>query len=124
MTLGAGEKSIIVTRKVGPAGSVLSTQYASAIVEFARQLAQQGGLTNVETQVMDGEGLTLLDASFDPVLPDMMSNKPNGSTQVSWTWLPSSHQMAYIQQRYRPATAPIPVETAYPKLIAITTDQN
>lgn len=65
---GAGEQSITVAQKVGPTGFVLATDIAPAILEFARQMAQQAGLTNIETQVMDGEQLTVPDASFDAVI--------------------------------------------------------
>ncbi|GAA4449818.1 methyltransferase domain-containing protein [Nibrella saemangeumensis] len=65
---GAGEQSITVARKVGSTGYVLATDIAPAILEFAQQMARQAGLTNIETKVMDGENLTLPDASFDVVI--------------------------------------------------------
>lgn len=65
---GAGEQSITAAKKVGPSGYVLATDLSSNILEFAKQMAQQAGLKNIETKVMDGENLTLEDESFDAVI--------------------------------------------------------
>lgn len=65
---GAGEQSITAARKVGPTGLVLATDIAPNILEFARQMAKQAGLDNVQTEIMDGENLTLPDNSFDAVI--------------------------------------------------------
>ncbi len=65
---GAGEQSITTAKKVGTSGYVLATDIASNILEFAQQMATLAGLNNIETQVMDGENLTLPDATFDAVI--------------------------------------------------------
>ncbi len=65
---GAGEQTIMTARRVGPTGSVLATDLSSNILDFARQAARETGLTNVETQVMDGENLELPEGSFDAVI--------------------------------------------------------
>ena len=65
---GAGEQSITVANKVSATGYVLATDISSNILEFAQQMAKQAGLNNIETQVMDGENLTLADATFDAVI--------------------------------------------------------
>lgn len=65
---GAGEQSITAAKKVGTSGYVLATDISSNILEFAKQMAQNSGVTNIETKVMDGENLTLEDASFDAVI--------------------------------------------------------
>lgn len=65
---GAGEQSIITAKKVGTSGYVLATDISSNILEFAKQMAQQAGLNNIETKVMDGENLTLEDETFDAVI--------------------------------------------------------
>lgn len=65
---GAGEPSITTAKKVGATGRVLATDISSNILDFARQMAQQAGVSNVETKVMDGENLTLEDATFDAVI--------------------------------------------------------
>lgn len=65
---GAGEQSITTAKKVGTSGYVLATDISSNILEFAQQMAKQAGLNNIETQVLDGENLTLPDATFDSVI--------------------------------------------------------
>ena len=65
---GAGEQSITTAKKVGPSGHVLATDISSNILEYAKQMAQQAGLNNIETKVMDGENLTLEDETFDAVI--------------------------------------------------------
>jgi SAM-dependent methyltransferase len=65
---GAGEQSITVAQKVGPAGYVLATDISSNILEYAKDMARQNGLNNIETKVMDGENLTVENDSFDAVI--------------------------------------------------------
>lgn len=65
---GAGEQSITTAKKVGPSGYVLATDISSNILEYAKQMAQQAGVNNIETKVMDGENLTLEDETFDAVI--------------------------------------------------------
>lgn len=65
---GAGEQSITTAKKVGPSGYVLATDISSNILEFAKQLAKNAGVNNIETRVMDGENLTLEDETFDAVI--------------------------------------------------------
>lgn len=65
---GAGEQAIVTAKRVGPAGSVLATDISSNILKFAQTAALQAGLSNVKTQVMDGENLELPDDSFDAVI--------------------------------------------------------
>lgn len=65
---GAGEQSITTAKKVGATGYVLATDISSNILEFAKQMAKQAGLENIETKVMDGENLTVPDSTFDAVI--------------------------------------------------------
>jgi len=65
---GAGEQSITAAKKVGPSGYVLATDISANILEYAKQMAQQAGVNNIETKVMDGENLTVEDGSFDAVI--------------------------------------------------------
>lgn len=65
---GAGEQSIRAARRVGASGRVLATDVAPNILAFAARMAAQTGLSNIATQVMDGENLDLPDASFDAVI--------------------------------------------------------
>lgn len=65
---GAGEQTITTAKKVGETGYVLATDISPNILEFAQQMAKQAGLNNIETQVMDGENLTIPDSTFDAVI--------------------------------------------------------
>ncbi|MBS0663964.1 MAG: methyltransferase domain-containing protein [Verrucomicrobia bacterium] len=65
---GAGEPAVSAATRVGPGGHVLATDLSEGIVELARQVALERGLGQIETRAMDGENLTLPDASFDAVL--------------------------------------------------------
>lgn len=65
---GAGEQSISAAKKVGASGYVLATDISSNILEYAKKMARENDLNNVETRVMDGENLELDDASFDAVI--------------------------------------------------------
>ncbi len=65
---GAGEQSITTAKRVGATGYVLATDISSNILEFAEQMAKQAKLENIETKVMDGENLTIPDATFDAVI--------------------------------------------------------
>jgi len=62
---GAGEPAITIARRVGPTGSVVAVDLSEAILAYAASRAEQAGLANVETRVMDGERLDLRDATFD-----------------------------------------------------------
>src|SRR3979409_126634 len=61
LAAGAGEPSLSAAERVGPTGRVLATDISSNILEFAKQTAHERGLTNFETQVMDGEKPNLPD---------------------------------------------------------------
>lgn len=65
---GAGEQSITTAKKVGPTGYVMATDISANILEYAKQMAEQEGLSNIETKVMDGENLQLEDGTFDAVI--------------------------------------------------------
>ena len=65
---GAGEQSITAAEKVGPKGAVLATDLAPKILDFALELAEEKGISNIETKEMDGENLTVPDNSFDTVI--------------------------------------------------------
>jgi SAM-dependent methyltransferase len=65
---GAGEQSLTAAKKVGPTGMVLATDISANLLAFAEQMARQAGANNIQTKVMDGENLTLEDATFDAVI--------------------------------------------------------
>ncbi len=65
---GAGGQTLAAARKVGAHGRVLATDIASNLLSFAAADAQQAGLTNVATQVLDGETLDVEPGAFDAVI--------------------------------------------------------
>lgn len=65
---GAGEQTLVAARRVGASGYVLATDISSNILEFCKRDASAAGLTNVETQVMDGENLDVKEGAFDAVI--------------------------------------------------------
>jgi len=62
---GAGGQTLAAARRVGPAGSVLATDISENILAFAEVRAQEAGLGNVATRVMDGERLDVEEGFFD-----------------------------------------------------------
>jgi ubiquinone/menaquinone biosynthesis C-methylase UbiE len=65
---GAGEQTLVAAKRIGPTGSILATDISSNILELAQKAAEDAGLKNVETRVLDGENLALPDNSFDAVI--------------------------------------------------------
>lgn len=85
---GTGEQSITAAKRVGKSGSVLATDISSNILEYAKRMAQENGLENIETKVMDGENLTLEDEKFDAVI-----------SRVGLIYFPNQHQA--LKEMYR-----------------------
>lgn len=65
---GAGGQTLAAARKAGPTGNVLATDISPAILEFAAKSATEAGLSNVATQEMDGEAITVPESHFDAVI--------------------------------------------------------
>jgi ubiquinone/menaquinone biosynthesis C-methylase UbiE len=65
---GAGEQTLVAAKRIGATGSILATDISSNILELAQKAAEDAGLKNVETRVLDGENLALPDNSFDAVI--------------------------------------------------------
>ena len=65
---GAGDQSIQAAERVGPRGEVLATDISAAILAKARENAARAGLSNIRTQVADGEDLRVAHASFDAAI--------------------------------------------------------
>lgn len=66
---GAGEQTLAVARRIGPAGQVLATDISPVILEYAERSARLAGLDNVATHAIDGERLDELNAGpFDAVI--------------------------------------------------------
>ena len=52
---GAGEQTLAIARRVGPAGQVLATDLSPGILAYAMRAAERAGLRNIETMELDGE---------------------------------------------------------------------
>ncbi len=65
---GAGGQTLAAARRVGPDGSVLATDISPAILDYALSEARAFGLSQVRTQVADGETLDVPPESFDAVI--------------------------------------------------------
>jgi SAM-dependent methyltransferase len=62
---GAGDQTLDIAQRVGPAGAVLATDLSPAILEFAKDRARYAGYDNIETVVADGENLEVGEGAFD-----------------------------------------------------------
>lgn len=65
---GAGDQTLQIASRVGPAGRVLATDISPAILAFAAAASERAGFGHVTTRAMDGEQLELEDATFDVVV--------------------------------------------------------
>ena len=65
---GSGGQTLAAARRVGPAGRVLATDVAPAILDFADANARAAGFANVATRVMDGEQLDVEPGHFDAAI--------------------------------------------------------
>lgn len=62
---GAGDQTLDVAGRIGPAGQVLATDLSPAILALARENARRAGFQNVEVMTADCETLGLDGAGFD-----------------------------------------------------------
>lgn len=66
---GAGEQTMSVAKRIGDTGHVMATDISPSILEFAAREAKLAGLSNISTQVLDGEELASLKTEpFDAVI--------------------------------------------------------
>jgi SAM-dependent methyltransferase len=90
---GAGEQTLAAARRAGPTGRVLATDISPGILRHAQARAAEAGLTNIETQELDGErhdGLPA--ASFDAAI-----------SRVGLIYFPDQQRaLAGIRQALRP----------------------
>jgi ubiquinone/menaquinone biosynthesis C-methylase UbiE len=68
LAAGTGETGFAAARAIGPAGRLISTDFAPDMVAAARGESRRLGLTNVEHREMDAERMDLEDDSVDGVL--------------------------------------------------------
>ncbi len=65
---GTGDQSLLAARNVGPTGTVLATDISAEMLTVAAHSAEQEGVTNITTRVMNAEQLDLADEAFDAVI--------------------------------------------------------
>jgi ubiquinone/menaquinone biosynthesis C-methylase UbiE len=68
LAAGAGETGFLAAQRVGPTGTLVSTDVAEEMLEGGRARAQELGLDNVEFKPMELEWIDAPTASFDAVL--------------------------------------------------------
>jgi len=54
---GAGDQTLDIAERVGPAGTVVATDISPSILQFARENARRAGYRNIDVQLADGERL-------------------------------------------------------------------
>jgi ubiquinone/menaquinone biosynthesis C-methylase UbiE len=65
---GPGENGFLAARRVGPSGKVIETDFAPEMVAAARRRAEELGLTNVETRVLDAQQMDIQDDEVDGII--------------------------------------------------------
>lgn len=65
---GDCDQSIEAARRVGPKGRVLAIDLAREMLEIGARAAQEAGIHNIETRIMDAQNLDLPDASYDAAI--------------------------------------------------------
>lgn len=65
---GPGDNGFLAAERVGDSGKVIVTDFAPQMVETARRRAEEMGLSNVETMVLDAERMELADDSVDGIV--------------------------------------------------------
>jgi SAM-dependent methyltransferase len=68
LAAGTGDTGFTAAARVGDGGTLISTDFAPAMVEQARRVAGELGLENVEFRVLDAESMDLDDNSVDGVV--------------------------------------------------------
>ena len=87
---GTGASALPAARAVGPSGSVLGVDLTPSLVERARALAAEAGLTHARFIVGDVETLTYPSGSFDAVLSVFglfFIEDMSGLLARAWSWL-------------------------------------
>lgn len=68
LAAGVGDTGLAAAARLGPEGTLISTDFSAQMVEAARRRADELGVSNVDVRVMDAEHMELPDASVDGVL--------------------------------------------------------
>jgi ubiquinone/menaquinone biosynthesis C-methylase UbiE len=65
---GTGDTGYMAVDRLGPDGKLITTDFAPAMVDAAKRVADEAGLENVEHRVLDAEKMDLDDDSVDGVV--------------------------------------------------------
>jgi SAM-dependent methyltransferase len=98
LACGPGDTGFAAAVRLGPAGRLLSTDFAEAMVEAARRRAAELGLTNVEHRVVDAQAIDLPEASVDGVLCRwgyMLMPEPARALTETWRVLRPGGRLAF-----------------------------
>jgi ubiquinone/menaquinone biosynthesis C-methylase UbiE len=68
LAAGIGDTGFLATERIGPGGTLISSDFSPAMVDAARRRAAELGIEGVDFRVLDGQALDLPDASVDAVL--------------------------------------------------------
>jgi SAM-dependent methyltransferase len=68
LAAGTGDTGFMAAAMIGDEGRLISTDFATAMVDAARDVGAELGLENVEHRVLDAERMDLDDSSIDRVL--------------------------------------------------------
>jgi SAM-dependent methyltransferase len=68
LAAGTGDTGFLAAAMIGSDGKLISTDFASGMVDAAKAVSAQLGLDNVEHRVLDAERMELDDSSVDGVL--------------------------------------------------------
>ena len=68
LAAGTGDLGFRLAERVGEQGLIISTDFAPEMVDLARRLGEERGLSNVEYRVLDAERMDLPDDSVDGVV--------------------------------------------------------
>lgn len=68
LAAGTGDTGFLAAARIGDDGRLISTDFASAMVEAAQGVSTQLGIANVEHRVLDAENMDFDDSSIDRVL--------------------------------------------------------
>ncbi len=83
---GTGDQTILAAQRVGPHGRVVATDISPDMLAIAAEQAQQAGLTNITTQVLDAQHLDFPAESFDAVISRQglmfIANLPQALTRM------------------------------------------
>jgi SAM-dependent methyltransferase len=68
LAAGTGDTGFAAAKRIGEEGRLISTDFAASMVEVARRVGEERGVSNAEHRVLDAERMDLDDSSVDGVL--------------------------------------------------------